>query len=101
MPTKPFLPFYILHHSVILLVGAYVVKWGGGVGTKFFMIAVVSMAIIMAIYELVVRRIYILRFLFGMKWKKVGAAQGWSRGSSRAVSTGEYISLGRRKIPND
>ncbi len=81
------LPFYILHHSVILLVGAYVVKWGSGIGTKFFIIAAVSMTVIMAVYELVVRRIYILRFLFGMKWKKVGAAQGWSRDSSRAGST--------------
>ncbi len=64
------LPFYILHHSVILLVGAYVVKWGGGVGTKFFMIAAVSMAIIMALYDLLVRRVNILRFLFGMKSRK-------------------------------
>jgi glucan biosynthesis protein C len=68
------LPFYILHHSVILLVGAYVVKWGRGVETKFFMIAAVSMAIILAVYELLVRRVNILRFLFGMKSKKQGAA---------------------------
>jgi glucan biosynthesis protein C len=80
------LPFYILHHSVILFVGAYVVKWGSGIGTKFFIIAAVSMTIIMAIYELVVRRIYILQFLFGMKWKKVGAAQSWSSDSSRVGS---------------
>jgi glucan biosynthesis protein C len=64
------LPFYILHHSVILLVGAYVVQWGRDVATKFFMIAAVSMAIIMAVYELLVRRMNILRFLFGMKSKK-------------------------------
>jgi glucan biosynthesis protein C len=64
------LPFYILHHSVILLVGAYVVKWDSGVGTKFFMIATVSMAIIMALYELLIRRMNIVRFLFGMKSKK-------------------------------
>jgi peptidoglycan/LPS O-acetylase OafA/YrhL len=63
------LPFYILHHSVILLVGAYLVEWERGVGTKFFMIAALSMAIIMAVYELVVRRVNILRFLFGMKTK--------------------------------
>jgi hypothetical protein len=68
------LPFYILHHSVILLAGAYVVKWGSGIGTKFLIIAALSMAIIMAIYELLIRRIYILRFLFGMKRKKVRAA---------------------------
>jgi len=64
------LPFYILHHSVILLVGAYVVKWGSGVETKFFVIAAVSMAIIMAVYELLIRRLNIIRFLFGMKSKK-------------------------------
>jgi hypothetical protein len=64
------LPFYILHHSVILLVGAYLVEWGRGLGTKFFMIAAVSMAIIMAVYELMVRRVNILRFLFGMRSKK-------------------------------
>jgi len=80
------LPFYILHHSVILLVGAYVVKWGSGIGTNFFIIGAVSMTIIMAIYELVVRRIYILQFLFGMKWKKVGAAKSWSSDSSRVGS---------------
>jgi glucan biosynthesis protein C len=95
------LPFYILHHSVILLVAAYVVKLGNGIGTKFFIIAAVSMAIIMAIYELLVRRIYILRFLFGMKWKKVEAAQGWSGGKSWAGGTDECISLRRRKIPNE
>jgi glucan biosynthesis protein C len=61
------LPFYILHHSVILLVGAYIVHLGRGIGTKFFMIAAVSMAIIMAVYELLVRRINVFRFLFGMK----------------------------------
>ena len=64
------LPFYILHHSVILLVGAYVVKWGSGVGTKFFMIAAISMAIITALYELLVRRMNILHLLFGMKSKR-------------------------------
>ncbi len=63
------LPFYVLHHSVILLVGAYVVQWErvGGTGTRFFTICAVSMVIIMVVYELLVRRINILRFLFGMK----------------------------------
>jgi surface polysaccharide O-acyltransferase-like enzyme len=64
------LPFYIFHHSVILLTGVYVVTWGRGVGTKFLMIAAVSMAIIMSVYELLVRRVSILRILFGMKSKK-------------------------------
>jgi hypothetical protein len=69
-PNEAVLPFYILHHSVILLVGAYLVKWDRGVGTKFFVIAAVSMAIIMAVYELMIRRLNILHFLFGMRSKK-------------------------------
>ena len=79
------LPFYILHHSVILLVGAYTVHLGRGVGTKFFIIAAVSMASIMAVYELLVRRMNILRFLFGMKsiskLSKAGTKSIWEQGA--------------------
>ena len=63
------LPFYILHHSVILLAGCFIVRWSSGVETKFFMIAAVSLAVIMAVYELLIRRVKLLRFLFGMKLK--------------------------------
>ena len=61
------LPFYILHHSIILLAGCFIVQWSSGVGTKFFMIAISSFAIIMLIYEFLVRRFTVLRFLFGLK----------------------------------
>jgi len=63
------LPFYILHHSVIYIVGYYVIQWNVNVGGKFIVIAVTSFIIIMAIYELLIRRINLLRFLFGMKTK--------------------------------
>jgi hypothetical protein len=63
------LPFYILHHAIIHLTGAYIVFWNIGIATKFTVITAVSFAIIMVIYELLVRRIKILRFLFGMKMK--------------------------------
>jgi len=60
------LPFYILHHSVIYLVGFYVIQWHSGVGTKFLALSIVSFLIIMVIYELVIRRLNFFRFLFGM-----------------------------------
>jgi len=66
------LPFYILHHSVILLTGCFIVQWSSGIETKFFMIAAVSLAIIMTVYELLIRRVKLLRILFGMKLKKQG-----------------------------
>jgi len=64
------LPFYILHHSVIYVVGFYAIQWSSGVGTKFLIISIISFAGIMAIYEILVRRVNILRILFGMKAKK-------------------------------
>ena len=63
------LPFYILHHTVIYIIGFYVIQRSSSIGTKYFIISIVSFAIIMAIYEILVRRVSILRFLFGMKIK--------------------------------
>ena len=64
------LPFYILHHAVIYIVGYYVIQWNLGIAPKFFTIVIASFIVIMAIYELLVRRINVLRFLFGMRLKK-------------------------------
>ena len=64
------LPFYILHQAIILIVGFYVVQWSAGIGVKYLVIVVVSFALIMVIYEFAVRRVNVLRFLFGMRAKK-------------------------------
>ncbi len=64
------LPFYVLHQTVIISIGFYIVQWDMGVTPKYFIIAATSFIGIMAIYELLVRRINVLRFLFGMRWKK-------------------------------
>jgi len=64
------LPFYILHQTVILLIGFFVVQWSMGIAPKYFIIASTSFVAIMAIYELLVRRVNVLRFLFGMRLKK-------------------------------
>jgi len=45
-----------------------------GIAPKYFIIATSSFIVIMAIYELLVRRINILRFLFGMRLRKPKAA---------------------------
>ena len=63
------LPFYILHHAVIYIVGYHVIQWNASIGLKFTAIAVTSFIIIMAVYELLIRRINVLCFLFGMKVK--------------------------------
>ena len=64
------LPFYILHLTIIFIFCFYIIQWDSSIFTKFFAMACISFVVIMAIYELLVRRLNILRFLFGMKLKK-------------------------------
>jgi peptidoglycan/LPS O-acetylase OafA/YrhL len=61
------LPFYILHQTVILTIGFFVVRWAIPDLAKFVVIAASSFAIIVAIYEFAIRRHNAMRFLFGMK----------------------------------
>ncbi|MFC1886458.1 hypothetical protein ACFLZM_05320 [Thermodesulfobacteriota bacterium] len=63
------LPFYMLHQTVILIIGFFIIQLRIGIGWQFVTIATTSFVTIMAIYELVVRRTYILRFFFGMRLK--------------------------------
>ena len=66
------LPFYILHQTVLLCVGYFVVQWAIPDLLKWVIILVASFAIIMVLYEFLVRRFNLMRFLFGMKlWPKV------------------------------
>ena len=67
--NEAILPFYILHHTVIYIIGFYIIQWSSGVGTKFIMISMASFVAIMALYEIPVRRVSILRILFGMRIK--------------------------------
>lgn len=63
------LPFYILHQTIIVTIGFYIRSWNMNVLAKYFILAGLSFVSIMAIYDLLVKRIKILRFLFGMKVK--------------------------------
>ena len=80
------LPFYVMHQTVLLSVGYFVVRWAIPDVVKFAIIAVTSFAIIMSLYEFLVRRINVLRFLFGMKVRpKASSAQSTEAApSSRA-----------------
>jgi len=68
------LPFYIFHQTIILCVGWFVIRWNMGMPWKFLIIAVVSFALIMVMYEVLVRPFKAMRFIFGMRPKKKPAA---------------------------
>ena len=61
------LPFYILHQTILLVVGYFVLQWALPDVLEWAIIVVISFAGIMAIYEYLVRRWNVMRFLFGMK----------------------------------
>jgi glucans biosynthesis protein C len=61
------LPFYILHQTVILGIGFHVIRLDAPLWLEYLIIAIGSFVATMALYELLVRRIRILRLLFGMK----------------------------------
>jgi peptidoglycan/LPS O-acetylase OafA/YrhL len=64
------LPFYLFHQTVILLVGFFVVRWKLGILAKLLIVAAISFPLILILYELLVRRLNAVRFLFGMKPKE-------------------------------
>jgi hypothetical protein len=69
------LPFYIMHQTVLLVVGYVVLLWHIPDPVKWLIIAPVSFAIVLGMYEFAVRRSNVLRVLFGMKTldKRLGA----------------------------
>jgi peptidoglycan/LPS O-acetylase OafA/YrhL len=61
------LPFYILHQTVIVVIGYFIRDWNWAVLPKYLFLAATSFIVIMALYEFAVKRVNILRYLFGMK----------------------------------
>ena len=64
------LPFYLFHQTIILVVGFFVIRWNLGIFPKLLIVAVISFPLILALYELLVRRFNVIRFFFGMRSKK-------------------------------
>jgi len=64
------LPFYVLHHVVVILLAFYVVQGSGGVLVKYLLIILPSFVIIVSLYALLVRPVDVLRVLFGMSPKR-------------------------------
>ena len=64
------LPFYILHQTVIVVIGFYIADWEARVAVKYLTLSTLSFIVIIAAYDLLIKRVKALRFLFGMKVEK-------------------------------
>lgn len=65
------LPFYILHQTVIILLGYHLVKTGLALWTKYALINLLSFIVTVALYDLLVKRWNLVRVLFGMRRSKI------------------------------
>lgn len=61
------LPFYILHQTVIVVIGYFIKDWPWAVLPKYLFLVATSFTLIMLMYEFGVKRVNTLRYLFGMK----------------------------------
>lgn len=60
-------PLYILHQSVELIFAYYIIQLDWGVLPKFVLLVVVTFGVSLLMYELLIKRFNVMRFLFGMK----------------------------------
>jgi glucan biosynthesis protein C len=60
-------PFYILHQTVIVIIGYFVVQGTESIALKYLFIVIASLAATTLLYDLAVKRTNLTRLLFGMK----------------------------------
>ena len=61
------LPFFLLHQPVILAIAYFVVQWEATIAIKLLVVVLGAFAVSIGLTELVIKRVGILRLLFGMK----------------------------------
>ena len=67
------LPFYILHQPVIVLIAFWVIQLQIPIVVKYIIIVILSFIAIIVLFE-GIRRVGVLRFLFGMKVRRASAS---------------------------
>lgn len=67
LANEAVLPFYVLHQTVLITVGFYVIQWSMPDALKFVIIFVASLLIIIGLYWFLIRPYNGVRFLFGMR----------------------------------
>jgi peptidoglycan/LPS O-acetylase OafA/YrhL len=67
-------PIYILHQTVIVAIGYYVIQASWAPWVKYWTVLVATLVSCWALYELIVRRFGVTRLMFGMKPRRAAAS---------------------------
>jgi hypothetical protein len=65
--NEAILPFYVIHEPVIVIIALYVLAWDIPTGVKYLFVSMTALIVTLLLYELLIRRIKPMRWLFGMK----------------------------------
>ena len=60
-------PFYILHQTLIIILGYYICQLTWGIFAKFWVVAVLTLVLCIGIYFMLIRPFNVVRLFFGMK----------------------------------
>lgn len=61
------LPFFVVHHPVIIVIAYFVVQWNIDLAPKLLVVVLGAFAVSFELYQLVIQRVGPLRVMFGMK----------------------------------
>jgi glucan biosynthesis protein C len=64
------MPFFVLHQPVIIIIAYFVVQWDAGITVKLLVVVLGSLLVTLGLVELVIKRIGVLRGLFGIKARR-------------------------------
>lgn len=65
--TQAAFPIYVLHQTVIVILGYYLVQTTWPLSLQFILINIITLILVWSIYDLLIKRIPPLGFLFGIK----------------------------------
>lgn len=72
---RTLLPFFVIHQPVILAIAYFVVQWEADLLIKLLVVVLGSFVVCIGLTELVIKRIGILRMIFGLKSERFVRAQ--------------------------
>lgn len=62
-----FYPIYVLHLPILTVLGFYIVQWHGPSTIKYLFLVMATTVVTFAVYEVLIRHLPPMRFLFGLK----------------------------------
>jgi surface polysaccharide O-acyltransferase-like enzyme len=65
--NKAVFPFFIIHQTIIVAIGYWIVQLQASILTKYLLLSICSSIVIYILYEFVIKRTKLTRFLYGMK----------------------------------